>query len=144
MATSFVALLPPEPVLSPTRQPAGSPARSRASPVLQPTSHAVSRAREAGASASPSSRLRGGPAIATGVVVSRGSPGAASFNSVSRRSSRVTGSPSSRIHAVSPAGPPKLSSIRLPAVLSLRVTAASQIASMVIPASPACGAVAGE
>ncbi len=44
----------PEPVLSPTRHPAGSPARIRSSPVVLAVSQPVSRSRPAGAS--PSSR----------------------------------------------------------------------------------------
>ena len=88
--TSLVALLPPVPVLSPTRQPFGTPARSRLSPVLLATSHAVSCSREEAESASPRTVRRSNSTIAAGVVVSRGSPGRASFNSVSRRSSRVT------------------------------------------------------
>src|SRR5215211_5995811 len=89
MPTSLVALWPPVPVLSPTRQSLGTPARSRLSPVLLATSHAVSCAREGAESASPSTVLRNRSNIARGVVVSRGSPGWASFNAVSRRSSRV-------------------------------------------------------
>jgi len=82
--------------------------------------------------------------MAAGLVVSRGSPGRASFSSVSRRSSRLTSSPSPRSQRVSPAGPPRLSSIRFAAPLSLRVIAASQSSATVIPPAPACFSVTGE
>ena len=81
--------------------------------------------RDAGDSASPSSSARMSASIIAGVVVSRGSPGMAWLSSGSMRSSRVRVSPSERANAVSPAGPPKLASSRLPAVLSLSVIAAS-------------------
>ena len=91
------------------------------------------------------SRQRRGPedeslqvsqAIAFGVVVSRVSSGKASLSEGSSRSSRVTWSPRLRAKAVSPGGPPIPASSRLPAVLSLRVIAASHIAATVMP-SPA-------
>lgn len=59
------------------------------------------------------------------------------------RSSRVVSSPSDRANAVSPAGPPKLASNRLPAVLSLSVIAASHSSAIVMPPST-CFSVAGE
>src|SRR4051812_5384186 len=58
MATSFAAPLPPVPLLSPTRQSRGSPARRRLSPVLLATSHATSCSREAAERASPMRRRR--------------------------------------------------------------------------------------
>lgn len=66
------------------RQPAGRPARSRVSPVLQPTSQFVSRRRDAGDRASPRTRLRVA-AMAAGEVVSRASSGAASLRKGSMR-----------------------------------------------------------
>jgi len=50
-AMSFVALFAPEPVLSPTRKPIGTPAHNRLSPVLLATSHAVSCSRDEAESA---------------------------------------------------------------------------------------------
>src|SRR5262249_48345335 len=69
----LVAPRSPEPVLSPTLQSFGRPARKRVSPVLLPTSHAVSRSLDGGASASPSTRVRRFDSTAAGEVVSRGS-----------------------------------------------------------------------
>src|SRR5580704_14205598 len=53
-------------------------------------------------------------------------------------------SPSVRAKAVKAEGPPMSSSSRLPAVLSLRVSAASQISASVMPPSPARFSVTGE
>jgi hypothetical protein len=106
MATSFVVLSPFDPVLSLTRQPLLRPARNRSSPVLFAISHAMSCSREAGDSLLPTTKLSMFPAIAAGDVVSRGSPGSASFNAVSTRSNRVTVSPSERAKRVIPGGPP--------------------------------------
>ena len=62
----------------------------------------------------------------------------------SLRSRRVTVSPKRRANAVSPAGPPMLASSKLPAVLSLSVTAASQSSDSVMPLPPVCLPVSGE
>ena len=80
-AMSPAASLALLPVLSPTRQPLGSPARNRLSPVLQPTIQAVRRSREFSDSTFPNMRLRRLPAMAAGVVVSCGSPGGERFSS---------------------------------------------------------------
>ena len=82
--------------------------------------------------------------MASGAVVSRGSPGVASLRSVSQRSSRVTGSPSDRANRVTAGGPPKVLRMRLPAVLSLSVMAASQSSPSVIPSPPTRSFVTGE
>src|SRR5260370_39829499 len=95
-AMSLVALFPPEPVLSPIRQPFGTPARNLLSPVLFATSHAVSCSRDELDNAVPRTVLRKTSTIATGAVVSRGSPGLASLSSVSRRSTPLTLAPSER------------------------------------------------
>jgi hypothetical protein len=125
---SLALPLPPVPVLSPIRQDAGRPALSRLSPVLFATNQPIRRSRDAADRTSPATSFCIVPSMASGEVVSRGSRGVPSFGSVSMRSRRVTVSPSPRAKAVKPAGPPKLASIRLAAVLSLRVTAAAQIA----------------
>ena len=93
MPMSLVEPRAPVPGLSPAVQPAGSPARRRWAPTLPSFSQWTSRAREAGESTGPSSTLSRLPAMASGVVVSRGSPGRALFNSGSVRSSRVKPSP---------------------------------------------------
>jgi len=80
--------------------------------------------REAGSSASPSTKRCRLPAIAAGLVVSRGSPGANRLSSGSWRAQRVSASPCARRKAVSPAGPPTSGSSRLAAALSLMVSVA--------------------
>src|SRR3954470_12805624 len=118
------ASLPLLPVLSPIFQLAGSPPRSRFAPVLQPTSHSVSCAREVADNASPTTSRFRLPAIAAGVVVSRGSPGGERLSSGSLWSSREVVSPSDRQKAVSAAGPPIRAKSRLAQVLSLSSTIA--------------------
>ena len=121
------------------------PARSRASPVLLAINHAVSCSRDAADNAVvPRMRACKFEAIAFGVVVSRGSSGKASLSEGSSRSNRVTWSPRLRAKAVSPGGPPMLASSKLPAVLSLRVSAASQISASVMPSPPTRFSVTGE
>jgi len=61
---------------------------------------------------------------ATGVLVSRRSPGTAEFNAVSQRSSRDTSSPIERANSVIAGGPPSTRSRALAALLSLCCTAA--------------------
>ena len=85
---------------------AGSPARSRLSPTLSSISQASSCRRDASESASPRRTCLMSSAIARGLVVSRSSPGVASFRLGSLRSSRVTELPSERANCVKPAGPP--------------------------------------
>ncbi len=75
------AVLPLLPVLSPTRQSLGRPARNRLSPVLQPSIQPVRRSREFGDKTFPRIKCRRVPAIAAGVVVSCGSEGGERFNS---------------------------------------------------------------
>src|SRR5260370_35370053 len=106
---SFVALYAPEPVLSPTLQLLGTPARSRLSPVLFATSHLITWSRDDRMRASPRTIFRSSSSIASGVVVSRGSPGPTSFNPGSSRSSRVTTSPTERRYPVDPLGRQTLS-----------------------------------
>src|SRR6187402_3389179 len=126
-AISPDASLPLLPVLSPIVQSAGRPPRSLFAPVLQPTIHSMNWAREAGDSASlVTSRFRL-PAIASGVVVSRGSPGGERLSSGSLWSSREMVSPSDRQNAVSADGPPIRASSRLAQVLSLSSTIALHI-----------------
>src|ERR1700733_3093191 len=73
-ATSLAVPCSPVPVLSPTRQSFGRPARNRASPVLLAINQAVICSREAAESAVASKRsVFRLEAIALGVVVSRGS-----------------------------------------------------------------------
>ena len=79
------------------------------------------RSRRRATNARPAASSRRLPSIALGVVVSRGSPGVASLSVGSLRSSRVMPSPRLRANAVTAAGPPKLASSRLAAVLSLSV-----------------------
>ena len=144
-ATSLAVPRAPLPVLSPTRQSFASPARSRVSPVLLASSHAVSCSRDAADNAVvPRMRACKLEAIAFGDVVSRGSSGKASLSEGSLRSSRVTSSPRPRTKAVSPGGPPIAASSKLAAVLSLSVTAASQISASVMPSPPARFSVTGE
>src|SRR5579883_391075 len=125
-ATSLLDPCPPEPVLSPTRQAFGRPARSLAPPVLQATSQSTSWSREAGARAAAVASLARSLAIALGRVVSRGSPGSPLLRSGSTQSSLVNSSPSERANRVTACGPPRLATSRLAAVLSESVTAASQ------------------
>nr|GAJ32273.1 hypothetical 9.2 kDa protein [Bradyrhizobium sp. DOA9] len=119
--------MPLLPVLSPIFQPAGSPPRRRFAPVLQFTIQSVSRAREGGDNASPVTSRRKFPAIAAGVVVSRGSPGCERLSAGSLWSSREVVSPSDRQNVVSAAGPPIRASSRLAQVLSLSSTMALHI-----------------
>src|SRR5579885_1573223 len=144
MPTSFVEPRSPVPVLPPTRQSGGSPARKRLPPVLHASSQSVSCCPEEGFSAPPRTSLRMSSTIADGVVVSRGSPGSDSFTAGSFRSRRVTGSPSERANSVTAAGPPRAARMRLPAVLSLSVIAASQSSASVMPSPPTCMPVVGE
>src|SRR4030095_3162668 len=64
--TSLVVPRSPEPVLSPTRQPAGRPARRRVSPVLLPTSQRSSCARATAESAFSSASARRVATLAPG------------------------------------------------------------------------------
>src|SRR4030095_11932682 len=90
-ATSLVVPRSPAPVLSPTRQSFGKPARNRVSPVLLAINHAVSCSRDAADNAVvPRMRACKFEAIAFGVVVSRESSGKASLGEGSSRSNRVT------------------------------------------------------
>ncbi|MNF86927.1 hypothetical protein D3C84_693780 [compost metagenome] len=135
---------PPAPVRSAIRQFAGKPARSNGPPTLLPTSQFSSCWREEGESLVPrtsSCRLR---AIASGVVLSRGSSGMASLSAVSQRSSRVISSPNERINLVKPSGPPRVPRIMLAAVLSLMDMAASQSSESVMPSPPTRCSVTGE
>lgn len=110
----------PVPVLSQTRQPAGTPARIVASPVVLASSQPVSRSRPAGSSPSPRVTARRLATIADGVVVSRSSPGPLdSLSSGSGRSKRVTSSPIPRTNAVTAGGPPTSANSRFAAALSL-------------------------
>ena len=77
-------------------------------------------------SASPKRIFCMSPSMAAGVVVSRGSPGRASLSAGSLRSSRVCVSPSARGSASGRPGRRSSRASGSPAVLSLRVTAASQ------------------
>src|SRR5581483_6614597 len=95
-ATSLVVPFSPDPVLSPTRQSRGSPARSLVSPVLLPISQPTRYSWEAGDKALPVTSVRRLASIARGDVVSRGSSGTASLRAGSLRSSRVTLSPNDR------------------------------------------------
>src|SRR6185437_16625218 len=97
------------PVLSPTRQPDGKPARSLVAPVLQAIIQSASCRRDPADKRLPIRSLLSVSATALGVVVSRGSPGLTSLSVGSVRSSRVTSSPIERSQAVKPFGPPKLS-----------------------------------
>ena len=144
MAMSLTTPLSEVPVLSPTRQPCGNPARRRLSPVRVASSQATSRPRAPSDSTSPSSTACMSRSMAEGVVVSRGSPGIASLRMVSRRSRRLDASPSERANAVQPAGPPMRSSSRLPAVLSLSVITASHTSASVMPGAPVRSPVTGE
>src|SRR6185437_4906959 len=87
-ATSLAVPRSPEPVLSPTRQSFGKPARNLAPPVLLAISQAVNCSRDAAERVSvPKRSALKLEAIAFGVVVSRGSPGSASLREVSFLSS---------------------------------------------------------
>ena len=103
MSLASVVLVP---VLSPTRQPTGRPARRRLPPVVLSTSHCCRRSREAGERTSPSSSFCRVSAMARGVVVSSKAAAVPSFSAVSWRSRRVVSSPTSRAKRVSAAGPP--------------------------------------
>ncbi len=81
--------------------------------------------------------------MASGVVVSRRSPGTAVFSSGSQRSSRLTRSPSDRKNRVRPSGPPISRSRRLPAALSLYWIAAAHRSPTGIPVAR-CSSVLGE
>ncbi len=116
---SLVEPWSPVPVLSPTRQLAGTPARRRAPPVVLARSHCVSWLREEAERALPSRSELRFASMAEGVVVSRGSLGRDWLRAVSMRSMRVTVSPRERANRVKPAGPPMLARMRLAAVLSL-------------------------
>src|SRR4029450_1579571 len=124
-ATSFVAPLLPRPVLSPTRQVVGTPARIICAPVLLPASHVSSWRRDARDNTSLVRSRTKSSRIAAGVVGPPSSPGMAVFKSGSMRSSRVVSSPSARRKLVRPNGPPIVRSRRLPAVLSLCSIAAA-------------------
>ena len=142
-ATSLTAPCWPVPVLSPTLQPAGIPARKRSVPVSQAFSHATSWPRLARESKSPHNARHMRFAIALGDVVSRASHGTFSFSVGSLRSSRVTASPVCRMKSVRPEGPPTFVSSRLAAVLSLFEMAAFARASTVIVPSATCARVVG-
>jgi hypothetical protein len=107
----------------------------------------ISRARAAGPSPSPINIASIVLTIASGVVVSRGSPGAASLSIGSIRSSRVVRSPRRRANAFTAFVPPSKSISRLAAGLSLTVTIASHSASTlsVLPTAGcvirACGTI---
>ena len=144
MAISLLMPAPLLPVLSPTRQPCGKPARSRVSPVVLATSHWVSCMRDDAFNASPSNRVCMVLVIAIGDVVSRRSPGMPWLRSGSRRSRRVTVSPCVVTNAVSAAGPPQFASSTFAAVLSLTVIAAWQSSAILMPAPPTCRPDIGE
>src|SRR4029453_10387593 len=81
IATSLVAALSPRPVLSPTRQLVGTPARIISAPVLLPASQVSSWRRDVGDNTSLVKSRSKSSRIADGVVVSRSSHGMALFKS---------------------------------------------------------------
>ena len=81
--------------------------------------------------------------MASGVVVSRTSPGSLVLSVGSSRSSRVTSSPRARRNRVNPAGPPRVRRSRFAAVLSLTSTADAHRAPTVRLPSLACSLVTG-
>jgi hypothetical protein len=118
--------LSPLPVLSPMIQSGGSPARRRLAPVWHAIIQASNRPREAADRTGPSSTRPRVWRIASGLVVSRGSPGNAVFKVGSSRSRRVRVSPVPRSQTVNASGPPSAVSSRLAALLSLHTIAAAQ------------------
>ena len=81
--------------------------------------------------------------MASGVVVSRGSPGMALLSSVSQRSSLKAWSPMERANAVTAEGPPSTFISRLAAALSLYWRVAAHRAETLMP-WPRCFSVMGE
>ncbi|BBJ37638.1 hypothetical protein SSPO_003560 [Streptomyces antimycoticus] len=75
------------------------------------------------------------PPSAAGLVVSVLRQGSAELSSGSHRSSRVVPSPSERQKRVMPVGPFSRRSRRLPAVLSLSLTAAAHNSETVMPSA---------
>ena len=118
-AMSLRVPYPPVPVLSPTTQPAGTPARTSAAPVVLPRSQPMQHVAVRRFQGAPTVYARRSPARARAVLVSRLSPG---VRLVQR--GLVAGRVGDRVAELAQLllelrGPPRWRSSRLPAVLSL-------------------------